>query len=105
LPALVAVVPKRHCSQFELADFNQLDQLSWLVHRLVRRLEHRFPDVAYNYVIHTAPRHCQNSSSFHWRFELFPRISTVAGFEWGSECFINPLLPEDAAHQLRTAGL
>lgn len=105
LPALVTITSKHHLNQFEMLSDDHLSELSWLVHRLVRRIEHCFPEAAYNYVIHTAP-HCQQSSAaFHWRIELFPRISTVAGFEWGSECFINPLPPEMAAHQLRSAGL
>lgn len=105
LPALVTITSKKHYSRFELLADDQLSQLSWLVHRIVRRIEHCYPDAAYNYVIHTAPRSHQASVAFHWRIELFPRISTVAGFEWGSECFINPLTPETAAHQLRSASL
>lgn len=105
LPALVTITSKNHLDQFELLNDDQLGQLSWLVHRLVRRIEHCFPDAAYNYVIQTAPACQQSSPAFHWRLELFPRISTVAGFEWGSECFINALPPEMAAHQLRSAGV
>jgi UDPglucose--hexose-1-phosphate uridylyltransferase len=105
LPSLVSIVPKQHHSQIELLDDESLGELSWLAHRLIRRIEHCYPDTAYNYVIHTAPRCQQNSCSFHWRMELFPRLSTVAGFEWGSECYINPLPPELAAHLLRVAGV
>ncbi|MBX3423073.1 MAG: DUF4921 family protein [Pirellulaceae bacterium] len=105
LPALVTIVPRQHQGQFELLQNVQLEELSWLLHRLVRRLEHCYPDVAYNYVIHTAPKRHRGGPAYHWRIELFPRISTQAGFEWGSECFINPLMPEDAARMLRQASL
>jgi galactose-1-phosphate uridylyltransferase len=32
-------------------------------------------------------------------------LTKVAGFEWGSDCYINPLAPENAAHALRQAGV
>jgi UDPglucose--hexose-1-phosphate uridylyltransferase len=105
LPSLVTITSKHHLDQFELLSNEQLEELSRLVYRLVRRIECCFPDAAYNYVIHTAPLRQQGSPSYHWRIDLFPRISTKAGFEWGSECFINPLLPEEAARQLRSARI
>jgi len=29
----------------------------------------------------------------HWHIELVPRLSQIAGFEWGSGFYINPLPP------------
>ncbi len=110
LPSMITVLPKAHQSAFELLDQDSLEQLSWLTHRLVRRIEKCFPDAAYNFVIHTAPRRvelCQHklAAAFHWRLELFPRLTTVAGFEWGSDCYINPIAPEVAADALRRVGV
>lgn len=105
MPSLVTITSKRHQSQFELLEDGALVQLSNLMHELIRRIEVCYPDAAYNFVIHTAPRGYQGSPAIHWRIELFPRISTLAGFEWGSECFINPLLPETAARMLRSASI
>jgi UDPglucose--hexose-1-phosphate uridylyltransferase len=61
-------------------------------------------------VIHTAPRLANGfgdslKEAYHWRIELFPRLTTVAGFEWGSDCYINPIAPETAADALRKAGV
>jgi UDPglucose--hexose-1-phosphate uridylyltransferase len=105
LPALVTITSGQHCARFEALPDRQLEQLAELVHRTIRRLEQIFSDVAYNYVVHTAPASHQGSAAFHWRMDLFPRISTKAGFEWGSECFINPLTPENSAEQLRSVRL
>jgi UDPglucose--hexose-1-phosphate uridylyltransferase len=33
--------------------------------------------------------------------EIFPRLTRVAGFEWGSGFYINPVPPENAAKFLR----
>jgi UDPglucose--hexose-1-phosphate uridylyltransferase len=105
VPSLLTIVPKSHQARFEMLDPFAIKQLSWLTHRLIRRIEKRYPEAAYNFIIHTAPRCLQDSDFFHWRLELFPRLTKVAGFEWGSDCFINPLAPEDAAHGLRSAGV
>ena len=105
LPSLITIIPKIHQSEFELLEESQLEQLSWLTHRLVRRIERCYPDAAYNFIIHTAPSCQKGTASFHWRLELFPRITKVAGFEWGSDCYINPIAPENAAAALRKAGV
>jgi UDPglucose--hexose-1-phosphate uridylyltransferase len=34
-----------------------------------------------------------------------PKLTLMAGFEWGSGFFINPTPPEDAAQYLRDAKL
>lgn len=105
LPSMVTIIPKSHQSAFQQQGESELAQLSWLTHRLVRRIERCYPDAAYNFIIHTAPASHRNSLSFHWRMELFPRITKVAGFEWGSDCYINPISPEIAARALRNAGV
>jgi len=66
-------------------------------------------DPPYNYMLHTAPfRHAKRpgywhtiKEDYHWHIEVTPRITQVAGFEWGSGFYINPTSPEDAAKYLR----
>jgi UDPglucose--hexose-1-phosphate uridylyltransferase len=62
----------------------------------------------YNYIIHTAPaRHPRRGywdtldQDFCWHIEIMPRLTQVAGFEWGSGFYINPTVPEEAAKYLR----
>ena len=35
------------------------------------------------------------------RFEVLPRLTGIAGFEWGTGFAINPVPPEQAAEYLR----
>ncbi len=37
--------------------------------------------------------------------EVIPRLSQVAGFEWGSGFYINTVPPEDAARYLREVAV
>ncbi len=104
-PSMVTIIPTEHESRFQTLTESKLAQLSLLTRRLVRRIEHCFPDAAYNFIIHTSPNRPRTPESFHWRIELFPRITKVAGFEWGSDCYINPLAPEAAAAALRSANV
>jgi UDPglucose--hexose-1-phosphate uridylyltransferase len=101
LPYLVRVVPRNHADRFELCSAEALAELSNLTQEIVRSLESMFVACAYNYTIHTRPPGVADRSSFHWWMEIFPRLTKVAGFEWGSDCYINPVTPEVAAEHLR----
>jgi UDPglucose--hexose-1-phosphate uridylyltransferase len=37
---------------------------------------------------------------YHWHMEIIPRLTRVAGFEWGTGFYINPVPPEQAAQFL-----
>jgi len=107
-PFEVMILPELHQSDFDRVEPVALEELAKLVLRLVKRLEELRPGVAYNYILHTAPWNLGEewsrppiSKCFHWHLEMFPRITTTAGFEWGTGCFINPVSPETAAARLR----
>jgi UDPglucose--hexose-1-phosphate uridylyltransferase len=52
-------------------------------------------------MLHTAPLREGPLDHFHWHLEIIPKLTQVAGYEWGSGFFINPVPPEDAAAALR----
>jgi UDPglucose--hexose-1-phosphate uridylyltransferase len=52
--------------------------------------------------LHSQPFDTPADDHYHWHIEIIPRTTKVAGFEWGTGCFINPLPPEAAAAHLRT---
>lgn len=39
--------------------------------------------------------------SYHWYISVMPHVGTPVGFEWGTEFYINPVAPEEAAAHLR----
>ena len=69
------------------------------------KLEIALDDPPYNYIIHTAPFDTQELQHYHWHMEIMPRLTRVAGFEWGSGFYINPVLPEQAAAFLRDTDI
>jgi len=55
-------------------------------------------------MLHTAPLRDVPLDHFHWHLEIIPKLTNVAGYEWGTGFFINPVPPEDAAAALREDG-
>jgi UDPglucose--hexose-1-phosphate uridylyltransferase len=96
------LLPERHAPFFEDLEPDSLDQLASVLVDLVRRVEAVVPKAAYNMLLRTSPWHGEGRSWTHWRFEILPRSSDVAGFELASGVFINPLAPERAASKLRS---
>ncbi|NCW46218.1 MAG: galactose-1-phosphate uridylyltransferase, partial [Gemmatimonadaceae bacterium] len=43
--------------------------------------------------------------AFHWHVHLFPKLTTVAGFERGTGVMINIVAPEAAAAEIRRAAV
>ncbi len=91
------VLPKRHQSRFNSMDDGQLYQLAVLFSSTMRKLDNVLPNVPYNYMLHTAPLNDAHLEHYHWHIEIMPKVSTVAGFEWGTGFHINTVPPEEAA--------
>lgn len=95
------VLPKNHSSSFRGQDDKTLLSLAELFSESLRRLDRCIPDVPYNFVLHTQPLRSESLDYFHWHFEIVPKLTSIAGFEWGSGFYINPMPPEEAALFLR----
>ena len=59
----------------------------------------------YNLVLHTAPLREQVDATYHWHWEIHPRLREIAGLELGTGLPVNPVSPEDAVEQLRAGGV
>lgn len=98
------ILPKQHRSHFESAEANSLDNLAWVLRSTLRKIEKVLEWPPYNFLIHTAPLQEAANSWYHWHVEIIPKLTRVAGFEWGSGFYINPTPPEESAQFLRDAG-
>jgi UDPglucose--hexose-1-phosphate uridylyltransferase len=98
------ILPTRHRSAFEETGVEELRSLAELLGDFLRRMEHVLGRPPYNYMLHTAPLREGPLEHFHWHLEIIPKLTNVAGYEWGSGFFINPVPPEDAAAALREGG-
>lgn len=97
------ILPKAHHSSYIAMDDSSYASLASVFSETMRRLDACIPNVPYNFVLHGAPLRSEPLDYFHWHFEIRPKLTTIAGFEWGSGFYINPMPPEDAAKFLKEA--
>jgi UDPglucose--hexose-1-phosphate uridylyltransferase len=98
------VVPRKHFSHFEDSDIPTFHNLGWVLPTVVREIEKVLERPAYNFMIHTSPLQDAKLPFYHWHIEIIPKLTKVAGFEWGTGFYINPTPPEESAKFLRDAG-
>jgi UDPglucose--hexose-1-phosphate uridylyltransferase len=99
------ILPQHHSSSFEELPEHLYASLADIFSETVKRLAITLNDPPYNIMLHTSPLAEKVNDYYHWHFEIFPRLTRVAGFEWGSGFYINPTAPEAAAQFLREAAL
>jgi len=103
VPYEIWLLPREHHATFGEAEEDELRDLARALQNLLARLYRLLDDPDYNFVIDTAPDHMAGVSFYHWRLEIYPRLTTRAGFEIGSGIGINVVSPEHAAAALREA--
>jgi UDPglucose--hexose-1-phosphate uridylyltransferase len=97
------ILPRRHSSSFENHTHPAYENLARLLKDALARVDAVLDCPAYNYVVHTSPIGEELNDHFHWHIEMMPKLTKVAGFEWGTGFYINPTPPEEAARFLREA--
>ena len=101
LPFETWVLPKAHAASFSEITKNEVAELGEMMHDVLGRMKNVLDDPPYNYMIHTLPFNETNEAYYHWHIEIIPKLTKVAGFEWGTGFYINPTPPEEAARFLR----
>lgn len=108
LPFEVWILPKAHSCDFINLDAGHRRDLAKILKIVLMKLKIGLNNPPFNYIIHTAPLRRAKTGywktiedDFHWHIEITPRLTRVAGFEWGTGFYICPLPPESAAKFLR----
>ena len=99
------LLPKQHMTNFENTSHDDIRMLAEMLRDILLRLHKVLNDPPYNYLVHTAPFDFDTPERFHWHIEIIPKLTKIAGFEWGTGFYINPTLPEDATKFLRGAEI
>ncbi len=100
-PFEVWIIPKRHCSDFMKITDDELNSLSAVLRNILRKLDICLMNPSFNYIIHTSSFDNLDNPYYHWHIEIMPKLTKIAGFEWGTGFYINPTLPEEAAEYLK----
>jgi UDPglucose--hexose-1-phosphate uridylyltransferase len=97
------IVPKQHHSHFEDADIGTIQSVGSAMRTVIRKIEKVLEQPAFNFMVHSAPIQDAPTHYYHWHIEIIPKLTRVAGFEWGTGFYINPTPPEEATRYLRDA--
>ncbi|NLK63154.1 MAG: galactose-1-phosphate uridylyltransferase [Fusobacteria bacterium] len=100
-PYEIWILPKQHSAKFELINKKEVKDLASILKNTLQRVKKLLGNPHYNFVIHTLPIKENDTFYFHWHIEIMPKLTKVAGFEWGTGFYINPVLPEVGAKYLR----
>jgi UDPglucose--hexose-1-phosphate uridylyltransferase len=102
-PFETLILPKSHESSF-MPD-GKLNLLAQILQRTLRQIDKALDLPPYNMLIHTSPFREETNEYYHWHIEIKPKLTSTAGFEWGSGFYINPTPPEEAAKFMREAKI
>ena len=102
------IVPLQHAADFRTLMPPQGEALAEALRKALGALRRVWPSprpFSYNFYLHTAPTQPAPNveREYHWHFEILPRLGRLAGLEWGTELYANPVPPEVAAERLRAA--
>jgi UDPglucose--hexose-1-phosphate uridylyltransferase len=99
------LLPRRHGARFEEAPRHEYESLARMLKSVLQRMDRALETPPYNLIVHTSPFSEDTSEFYHWHVEIMPKLTRVAGFEWGTGFYLNPTSPEEAAQVLRVAKI
>lgn len=101
-PFEIWIMPKQHYCCFCHLPHEEAPALASILKETISKVKSVFGNLAYNYIIHSAPANGETTTEgYHWHIEFMPKLTRVAGFEWGSGFYVVPTPPELAAKILR----
>jgi UDPglucose--hexose-1-phosphate uridylyltransferase len=102
-PFEVWIVPRRHAADFGQASEADIGSTAEALRQVLRRLG-RLDGPPHNLVLHTSPLRERVDATYHWHWEIHPRLREIAGLELGTGLPVNPVSPEEAVEQLLRTG-
>jgi UDPglucose--hexose-1-phosphate uridylyltransferase len=107
-PFEMRIYPLRHSPWYTDMTQRETLTLAKTLKSVLGKQKQILSDPPFNFYIHQGPNpHLPHEAwvnlekSYHWHVEIIPILTRVAGFEWGTDFYINPVPPETAAGFLR----
>jgi UDPglucose--hexose-1-phosphate uridylyltransferase len=114
-PFEMMLIPRKHHHDFGASSDDTLEAMSATLGEAMKRLKIALDDPPYNFMLHTSPNVHGTAHratywdtlehDWHWHLEITPMVTRKAGFEWGTDFYINPVAPENAAQFIRDIKL
>ena len=105
VPFETAVISKSHSASFGSISERETREVATVTQSILQTIHLKLGNPDYNLVIRTAPFSDENEEYYHWYVQIYPRLTTTAGFELGSGINITTAVPEETAKFLRITKL
>jgi UDPglucose--hexose-1-phosphate uridylyltransferase len=104
-PYEIWLMPKNHKLFYCEITKDEVEELAKILREVLLRMKIALNDPPYNFIIHTSPVDGEERPGYHWHIEIMPRLSRIAGFEWGTGFYAVGTPPEVAIKYLRDAKI
>lgn len=91
------IAVKKHIGSFGDFDNDMLRDFAQILKKILVGTKQVRKDISYNLCFEDKPKGYEG----HWFMRVIPRMGNPAGFEYGTNSYINPILPENAAEFMR----
>ncbi|GFI62163.1 galactose-1-phosphate uridylyltransferase [Clostridiales bacterium] len=91
------IAAKAHIKSFGDFDDEMLREFAEMLKMVLSGVKTLRNGICYNLCFEDTPKGCDG----HWYMRVLPRMGNPAGFEYGTNSYINPIFPEDAAKYMR----
>jgi UDPglucose--hexose-1-phosphate uridylyltransferase len=99
------IIPKKHSNYFCHMSGEEIAALAPILREMIGKIKKAFSGLSYNYIIHSAPVNSDGGlEAYHWHIEFMPKLTRVAGFEWGTGFYSVSTPPELAAKIIRESN-
>lgn len=107
-PFEVMVLPLKHNWNYIYVTDQEINSLADMINVIEYKLEKALSTCNRRYMLFNGPIKFAKKGywssleqDFHWHMMILPVITKSIGVEWGSDFYVNPILPEEAAEYLR----
>jgi UDPglucose--hexose-1-phosphate uridylyltransferase len=101
-PFEIWIVPKKHSSYFCHMPHEEIPALASILRETIAKVKKVFVNLSYNFILHSSPVNGDGGVEYyHWHIEFMPKLTRVAGFEWGTGFYLDSTSPELAAKYLK----
>ncbi|RMH66635.1 MAG: DUF4931 domain-containing protein [Calditrichaeota bacterium] len=94
LPWQMQIIPRAHAALFDVGRMEVAEALADLIRRALHALLQIDQNVSYNLVLHNGTS--KSHDRYHWSLDIVPRLAQMAGLEWATGLYVQPLSPQQA---------
>jgi UDPglucose--hexose-1-phosphate uridylyltransferase len=99
------ILPKQHMLSYADISPDEIMELARMLKDVLLRMKTALNDPPYNFIIHTSPIDGEERPGYHWHIEIMPRLSRIAGLEWGTGFYAVQTPPEIAIQYLKKVAV